>query len=163
MIIHPVLKNNLKQFLLIEFLWWVITAATIVAFLYHPYKFGVGFEETGVINGIFILVFITVTRHLFFLKYSFVGYFQWLKVFIIILSIPLFMYLYANFVDIRVQLDDGSINEMFSTLNFSEQQATFNYVRNELIFFSVSSLIVTALLPVRMIVSIWRMRNRGTV
>jgi hypothetical protein len=38
-----------------------------------------------------------------------------------------------------------------------------NYIKNEFTFFSIGSLIALAAFPVRMIISVWRLHNKGTV
>jgi hypothetical protein len=37
------------------------------------------------------------------------------------------------------------------------------YIRSEFLFFGVGSVIVSILLPFRMIISVWRTKNKGTV
>lgn len=157
------MQPRTKSFLLIELLWWVITALVILAFMYLPYQEGNGFAELGTTNILFILIFITVSRHLFLLKYTFLGYSLWAKVLVIFLCIPLAIYLYSAFQFVQVYIDQGSLETVFGHMRLSEQYAMMNYIESEIIFFGVGSIIATVLMPFRMIISIWRTRNRGTV
>ena len=157
------MRQRTKSFLLIEFLWWAITALIILAFMYLPYQHGNGFSELGSTNILFILIFITVTRYLFLLKYTFLGYSLWAKVLVIFLCIPLAIYLYSAFQFVQVYIDQGSLETVFGHMQIGEQYAMMNYIESEIIFFGVGSIIATVLMPFRMIISIWRMRNRGTV
>ncbi|MAT55466.1 MAG: hypothetical protein CMN32_13400 [Saprospirales bacterium] len=157
------MQQRTKSFLLIELLWWIITALVILAFLYLPYHHGNGFSELGMINLYFILIFITLTRHLFLLKYTFLGYSLWAKVLVVFLCIPLLIYLYTQFQFVQLYIDDGNLETVFGHMRINEQYAMMNYIESEIIFFGVGSLIATVLMPIRMIISIWRMRNRGTV
>lgn len=60
-------------------------------------------------------------------------------------------------------MDDGRLEQEFVHLGIEEQYKMGDYIRNEMVFFGVASLTTTFLLPTRMILSIWRVRNRGTV
>ncbi len=157
------MRQRTKSFLLIELLWWVITALVILAFMYLPYHHGNGFSALGVVNIIFILIFITLTRYIFLLKYTFLGYSLWAKVLVIFLCIPLLIYLYSEFQFVQVFINDGSLESVFGHMQVKEQYAMMNYIESEIIFFGVGSIIATVLMPFRMIISIWRTRNRGTV
>ena len=48
-------------------------------------------------------------------------------------------------------------------LHVTKQTSLINYIKNEMIFFGVGSIITGIILPFRMIISLWRMRNKGTV
>jgi hypothetical protein len=48
-------------------------------------------------------------------------------------------------------------------LDVMKQTQCINYIKHEMIFFGVGSLITGVWLPLRMIRSLWRMRNKGTV
>lgn len=157
------MQQRTKSFLLIELLWWVITALVIFAFMYLPYHYGNGFGELGKTNILFILIFITLTRHIFLLKYTFLGYTLWAKILVIFFCIPLIVYLYSAFQFVQVYLDDGRLETVFGHLQVGEQYAMMNYIESELIFFAIGSMVATILMPIRMIVSIWRTKNRGTV
>jgi hypothetical protein len=64
---------------------------------------------------------------------------------------------FHNFLEVE------GLQTLVDHLHVNEQTRIINYIKNEMVFFGVASIIAGIALPLRMIVSLWRMRNRGTV
>jgi hypothetical protein len=154
-------RNNLLLIRL-ELIWWIVTLLIVVGVLYPIYKTQADYPF-WMINTIFIVVFVTVARLIFLLKYTFLAYRQWLKVVLAILCIPLFIYLLDEFSMVRAVADEIGFEEVFSHLSLEGQTSMASYVKNEMLFFGAASLICSILMPLRMLVSFWRTLNRGTV
>jgi hypothetical protein len=60
-------------------------------------------------------------------------------------------------------LEERGLQTLVTHLHVTKQTSVINYIKSEMIFFGVASIIAGLILPIRMIVSLWRMRNRGTV
>lgn len=151
--------------LIMELLWWLITA--VVAYLVlipiyntlneHPYL---------VFNLVCVAVFITFTRYVFLLRYSFFSHLLPVKVFLVFGALPLFIYLMANMFDFQVFLNEHGVDGLFpylrdpGNITMPEMEQTFVYFRREMLFFASSAIIITAILPVRMLISAWRVYNK---
>ena len=147
----------------LEILWWMITAIVIVMVMFPIWAaVGTDFQyHTSNILAIFILI--TYSRLIFVLRHSHMARNTAIKLFFIILSIPLFVYFTDRLNDFKIFVDDNGYSSLLpSQIRETESNIT-HYIRYEYIFFSVSALIVVIMLPFRMLVSIWRTRNRGTV
>jgi len=55
------------------------------------------------------------------------------------------------------------LQTLVENLDVQLQTRRINYIKHEMIFFGMGSLITGVLLPIRMVRSLWRMRNTGTV
>jgi len=148
-----------------EILWWVFTAVVAVAVLFPIIK-NVDDFPFLIPNIIFIVIFITFARYIFLLKHTFLANRQILKVIIFFLCIPLVFYLIQEMNALTGYLDEKGINALVSKLPKTdvEKHLSFaNYVKTQYNFFGSASIIVTILLPIRLMISVWRNRNRGTV
>lgn len=147
----------------IEIVFWIasLIIAALVMFPVHdqlqnnyPYY---------IVNYTFIFLFLTYTRYIFLLKYTPFSHALWIKMILIFASIPLFLWLIDDLYDFLEMLDIEGIEPMVRIDNLDEKYAMARYVKYQFIFFSVGGLMTIAMLPIRMIISIWRVRNKGTV
>jgi hypothetical protein len=115
------------------------------------------------VNYIFIILFLTYTRYIFLLHYAPFSHTLWIKMILIFASIPLFLWLIDDLYDFLEMLDIEGIEPLVRIENLENKYNMAKYVKYQFIFFSVGCLITIAMLPIRMIVSIWRVRNKGTV
>ena len=145
-----------------ELVWWIITAVIAFAVLFPIMK---NVDEYPFLfpNLLFIIVFITFARYIFLLKHTFLANRQILKVVIFFLCLPLFAYLVNELTSVRTFLDEQGIEILVEKLTYDDHWGFTNYVKTEMYFFGAASLVVTALLPLRLLLSVWRNRNRGTV
>jgi len=60
-------------------------------------------------------------------------------------------------------LDEQGLQTLVEHLNVKTQTRLMNYMKSEMIFFGVGAIISGLILPFRMLISLWRVRNRGTV
>lgn len=155
--------NNVNRYkVLAELLWWIVTLIVIVIVLIpireNAPTFPFFFE-----NALLIAVFITFTRYIFFLPITFLARMKWIKV-AIIAGAAIFFFIVSNALsDFRNFVDEKGLQTLVDHLHVTKQTSIINYIKNEMIFFGVGSIITGILLPIRMIISLWRMRNKGTV
>ena len=147
----------------LELVWWLATGVILLLFLL-PILTYVGDRYPFYLpNVILIIIFITFTRYIFLLKHTFVAHRRWLKLILIFLPIPLFFFTMDTLYNFQDFIDRGIHINMLSHLGPDLAMDIAKYIKYQYIFFGAGSIIVIFLLPVRMIVSIWRSINKGTV
>ncbi|MEM6966246.1 MAG: hypothetical protein AAF573_15895 [Bacteroidota bacterium] len=145
-----------------ELIWWMFTAVVAIAVLF-PIMKNVDSYPFLFPNIVFIVVFITFARYFFLLKYTFLAHRQSLKVLIFFLCLPLGFYLGGEINEVRAYLDENGIDSLVKNLPYDEHWSFASYIKTQMNFFGAASLVVTVLLPFRLLLSVWRNRNRGTV
>src|SRR5690606_24809225 len=115
------------------------------------------------VNIVFIVVFVTFTRYIFLLKHTFLAKQQLLKIGIVLISIPVIFMLIHQINIFQTFLDENGIEGLAGDLPFGQREKVAKFIRAEMLFFGVGSVISSILLPIRLVVSVWRTRNRGTV
>ena len=146
----------------LELIMWLFTAVLVVLVLL-PIYFSIDAYPFYFSNTLFIIVFITFARYIFLLKHTAVAHSLIFKVAMMVAAIPIIMYLVDSVSVFQGFADDIGLETLVSDLTLSKQKAIMKYVRTEMIFFGVGSVIVAILFPFRMLVSIWRGINKNTV
>lgn len=148
------------QKLRLELLWWLLTGLFLVLVLAPIYLYteGYPFWQTNII---YIVTFVTVARYIFLLPTTFLARMQWLKVALICGTIPAAFLLIQELNRFQVFLDYNEPEALVGLLPIETSRAMVKYVRSEFILFGVGSVIALAILPFRMIRSVWRYRNTG--
>lgn len=161
-------KQNVGK-LLMELVWWILTG--IVAWMVARPLWG-EFIQDGYIHELilFIVIFISYTRYLFLLKYTFLSHFQAGKFILIFASIPLVFYLinlffgYQDFLERQSEGMDEYQIFFRADMTFSEHGEVIKYLSKYYSFFALSSIIVVVISPFRLLLSFWRVYNKvGTV
>jgi hypothetical protein len=151
-----------KQKSVLELLWWIFTGLVIVIVLFPIWE-NVPKYPFFIQNAFFIVALITFSRYIFLLPITFIARMKWIKVFIIAAAVLFFFVMSTALSDFRNFLDEKGLQTLVSHLHVTEQTRLIHYMKNEMIFFGVGSIIAGIILPMRMITSLWRMRNKGTV
>ncbi|MCB0549381.1 MAG: hypothetical protein KDD19_17525 [Phaeodactylibacter sp.] len=146
---------------LLEILFWVFTAVVALAVLFpilnelegYPFLFT---------NIVYIVTAITVTRYLFLLPHTFIARNQPLKVILVFLCIPFVFYLIQELNHFQVFLDEEGMDALVGNLPYQRRNNMADYIRSEILLFGTSSIISSVAFPFRLVVSVWRTRNRGT-
>lgn len=160
--------NQQKQSILyLEIIWWIITAI-VVYFVMNPIWSAVEGFEYQWINVFFIVILITYARHIFLLKYTFLAFTSTrFRIGMIFLSLPLVFFIIQMFFDFQTYLDNGGNGELFNNLKISmtqiEQGNLLQYIHTEMSFFGIGAAITGLLLPLRMMLSIWRENNEESI
>lgn len=152
--------NNKVTF---ELLWWVATvviAALVILPIYLSAGSGYLFYIENVVS---IIVFITLSRWIFLLRHTFFGWNKRVKAALVFLMIPLFFICYDNLIDFQAYIDEQDINFMLTEVPTADVPGLARYIRYEYIFFGTAAVITVFMIPFRMVMSIWRQINRGTV
>ncbi|MEZ4891979.1 MAG: hypothetical protein R2778_03065 [Saprospiraceae bacterium] len=153
-------QNQVK--LLLELIWWLFTAAIVWAVLTPVYK-AMYVWPFHTRNIVFIVVLITITRYVFLLKHTFLAKQQVLKIALLLLMFPVTFLLIDSLNDFIVYIEDQTWEPLTGHLPLQEKQETEKYLWNEMLFFGVGSIVSAPVFAIRLMMSIWRTRNRGTV
>ena len=150
------------QKLRLEFIWWIFTLLLICIVLLPIWQRAPAYPFF-IENAFFIAAFVTFTRYIFLLPITLIARKKWIKLIIILASAILFFVMTTALSDFNNFLDVEGLQTLVTHLHVHRQSNIINYMKSEMIFFGVGSIIAGILLPLRMLVSLWRMRNRGTV
>lgn len=156
--VSPVLKWKWT----LELLWWFFTAV-IIGLVMLPVYFNVPAYPFWKENVLMIVLFITFSRYIFLLPLTFIARMKWIKVAIIAIAVLFVWVMSTTISDIRNFMDEQGLQTLVDHLHTTLQTDMIRYMKNELVFFGVGSVITAILLAMRMIVSLWRMRNSGRV
>ena len=153
-------KSSLS--LKLELIWWVFTAILAAGVLYPIIKKLPNYPFL-VINIIFVIVFITFTRYIFLLKHTFLARQQVIKIGMVLVSILIIAYLINGIHNFQTFIDEQGVDALVGDLPNTQKDSMARYIRAELLFFGVGSIVAAVILPIRLIISVWRVRNRNTV
>ncbi len=157
----PMEKQNAVR-LALEVTWWVITAVVVWAVL-TPINNAMYLWPFRTWNIIFIVSVVTFVRLIFFLKYTFLAKWQIVKIILLLLMFPA-TFMYINGIsDFMTYIEEKTWDPLTGHLSSIEKLSTEQYIWHEMLFFGVGSVLSAPAFAVRMMLSIWRTRNRGTV
>ncbi|NND08531.1 MAG: hypothetical protein HKN87_19295 [Saprospiraceae bacterium] len=149
-----------RQKIFLEATWWAITAFVVFLILfpilkntpYYPFQWS---------NIIFIVAFITLARYIFLFKYTFLQKYQYFKIILIFLCIPLIFNLVNNLNYFIAVTDESAYYFLDGNLSQSQRNKMGLFIRTEMLFFGVGSVLATIIFPFKLLRSIWRYRNKG--
>lgn len=146
----------------LEVIWWLLTAVVVWAVLWpiHQAMHVWPFERWNII---FIVMLITLTRYIFLLPHTFIARMQEVKVILILLMFPLTFVLIEAVNGFMVYIEENTWDGLTGHLPLSNKHAIEDYIWGEMLFFGVGSFIAAPVFAVRLLISVWRTRNRGTV
>lgn len=144
-----------------ELIWWLFTAVLVVAVLAPIYLHKLYFPFY-LTNILFVVTFVTVTRYTFFLKYTWLARKKWIKVGIIMASAILIFVFATSMIDFNNYIEEVGLQEVVKDLPASRQYPMIRYIQREVIFFAMGSMIGLGVFSLRLIISLWRMRNSVT-
>lgn len=147
----------------LEVIWWLVTA--VIAFLVvRPILNKFADYEFLYSNILFVVIFITYARYIFLLKFTFLARLRVVKLLLIFASIPLVFHLVEQISAFQAFLDNEglvSFNRYFEPgITFEQRSNLLTYLRQEMIFFGVASVVAAVIMPFRMLISIWRVHNK---
>ena len=145
-----------------ELLFWLITLIVVFGFIYPFHRFTPDFMFTPMII-VFIAAFITFTRYIFLLKFTFLAYRKWWKAGMIILMIPLVFHLISQLNTFQTYVDEEGLDQFFRGLPLVQRIDLTKYIRAITVFFGTGSIIASIMLALRLIISIWRNINKNAV
>lgn len=152
------LKSEIQLKLAFELLWNFCIVLVCLLVVLPVYLKTPGYPFL-ISNVVFIFIFFSFFRYIFFLRHTFVSKSYVFKLLLLSVSIPLVITLNYYFNNFRNFMDEQGLQSLFEKFSAAENDKLTNYLKSETIFFGVGSIIVSAILPVRMLISIWRQYN----
>ncbi len=104
-----------------------------------------------------------LVRYIFFLRYTFIAYSQYVKIALIFVSVPLIFNLINNLNYFITYIDDQTYDSFLGHLDRKRYDELGTYIKTQMLLFGVGSTISAIFFPIRMIISIWRVKNRNSV
>jgi hypothetical protein len=151
-------ESNLKY--LAELLFLLIASIIAMLFLLPIWNAAGSNYPFYLNNFIYIFLFITLARYLFFLRWTPFSHSTAIKAAFMILCIPLFLFLIDSFYDFTNYIDEKGLESLLIGYTPEQIIQSVNYMKYQYIFFSTASIITTVLFFFRMIVSIYRVYNK---
>lgn len=152
------LKDEFQLKLAFEILWNFVVFLICFLIVFPIYQKSPNYPFLW-INIAFIFVFLSFTRYVFYLKFTFISGSYLFKLALLTITIPLVIVLNYYFNNFRNFMDEQGLQSLFEKFSALENDNMTNYIKSETIFFGVGSIIVSAILPIRMVISIWRQYN----
>ena len=156
--------KNRRLIFLIEVIWWLITAIFVyVILLPVPGAFsGFSFLFHSIF---FIVAFITLVRYIFLLHLTPIKNYKPAKVVLIFLSVP-FVFMLVQFLNnFFIYVDEHGYEALVNHVNLNtskDVQRTARYIQTIIVFFGTASVIAAILLPIRMVVSLYKQIKYGS-
>ena len=147
---------------LLELLWWTVTVIVVVASQYPIHK-AMHVWPYEVWNIVFIVVLITLARYTFLLKHTFLARQQVIKTVLIQLMFPLIFILIDGLNDFLTFIEEKTWDPLTGHLPAADKKSIEQYIWAEMLFFGAGSIISVPVFAARLLLSIWRTHNRGTV
>jgi len=147
--------------ILLEAIWWLVTVVLAFALIY-PINHALPVWPFQAWNIAFIIILVTFTRYIFLLQHTFLAKRQVLKIAILLLMFPLTFILISGLHGFMTFIEERSWEPLTSTLGPDEKRSMESYIWGVMIFFGVGSIVSAPVLAVRLFMSVWRTRNRGT-
>jgi hypothetical protein len=110
-----------------------------------------------------ILLFFTFSRYILLLQYTPFSHTTWVKLILLFGCIPLFFYFMDGQYEFLRMLDEQGVEPFVNSDNADYRWNFAKFTKYQFLFFITGTMCMLFILPVRMIVSIWRVRNKGTV
>jgi hypothetical protein len=146
----------------LELIWWCFTLIVVTAVLLPIILNTRGFPFYFA-NTLYIVIFITFSRYAFFLRHTWLARRSWLKLIIMAGSAITVFLLLMSLGDFSTYLEDQGLQTLVDHLPVSEQYGVLRYIQGEMIFFGIASAVSAVVLALRMLISVYRAYNHGTV
>lgn len=160
------MEQQRKLSLILELVFWVLTAVFTFGVLYQVFS---NFNKFPFLleNILVIVVFITYTRYLFLWKHTLFSRSNIVRTIILLIAIPMVFFMIQNLNEFQSYLDDygydAFMDSLKTPLSTDKKTNLLKYIRSEFVFFSTGAVIAGVLLPIRMVISFWRTKNKETV
>ncbi|MCB0653203.1 MAG: hypothetical protein KDC85_18155 [Saprospiraceae bacterium] len=156
------MDNQRALLLKLEFFWWFIAALMAAVLVLPIYLQLPDFPHIG-LNVLLVFCFIFFTRHIFFLRFTFIAKRQYLKVALFFIMIPVVFLLIQKLNFLQGYINEGILFNDLEKLPYKEQLKLEKYIRHEILLVGTAAIVSAILFAIRMLISVWKYRNRGTV
>jgi hypothetical protein len=113
-------------------------------------------------NFLFIVTPLIFFRYIFFIKFTFIESTLVPKLLFIPLAMVLIIYSYKGFNEFINFYNDNGIFYSLEKFDLRKQDFLSKYINRQYIFFAILTMIASIIMPFRMLISVWRVYNKGT-
>lgn len=145
----------------LELLWWLFTILVVVI-VYLPITLNQIDFPYQYHNWAFIILSITISRLIFQLRHSFLAHNLVLKMLFMFLSVVVFMQAYRGVSLLNIFNDENGYYHIFEHLPLEKRYRMAAYVNWQFFLFGIATMVASILFPFRLLISIFRVKNRGT-
>lgn len=143
---------------------WIAITIVIIGLFILPILTTLGSAYPFYVENIlFIIIFVTFFRFMFFTKHHWFGWSIPVKLILLFSIIPVLMFLSDGFMLFQGFLDEEGIYSMMDGYSIQKQRNMARFIKTEMIFNFTGALICTVMLPFAMLRSIWLQKNRNRV
>jgi len=153
-------QNYLRNKILLELLWWLFTLFIILIIYFPIYLNGIKFPFFYY-NLFFIISSITFIRLIFQMKFSFMAHNLVLKFLLMFGSVVVLMLAYRGIGLYNIFKDENGFYSLFEHLSLEKRYTMAAYVNWQYFFFGVAAMVSAIVMPFRLLISIFRVRNIG--
>ena len=155
-------QNEKAKLLAIEGISLLMTAVVVVVVMYPIWTQFPQFKFQWT-NVLYIIAFLTFTRYTFLLRYTFLAKAQNVKIGFILLTLIIILGLVTQIQDFNVWIDAGDPERLMPLVPQPKRDGLLNYIKSEFLFFAVGAVVASAFLAGRLLMSVWRTRNKEGV
>ncbi|MEN9612865.1 MAG: hypothetical protein RLZZ628_3679 [Bacteroidota bacterium] len=151
-------NTKLEPKSLLEIVWWVTTTVIVAGVMFPIWKDFPQFPFQ-ITNILFVIAFVTFTRYAFLLKHTFLIDKQRLKIGFVALTGLTVLY-FVNYInDFSQYIDQNDVLKIMKNVDAEKRDNLMSYIKNEMLFFGIGSIIAAIVLAGRLAVSVWRWHN----
>lgn len=156
------MEKTLRYKLSLEAMWWLATAI-IVGLVMYPILSATTRHPAPWQNIAYIVAAVTFSRYLFLLPTTLIAKNQRSKVIFMFICLPLIPVFWVWLTEFRSFIDERNVEDLLPDVMPEDHAGLLGYLNSEMIFFCMAAIISAILLPIRLVISLWRTYNRGTV
>lgn len=154
-ILQPYESQELKQRLLLEGAWIVLTLLVIVVLLY---PFMPELRSNDFFAALVVGLFVCFTWGRYVVNFKVTPFARrfWVIVFMTLLCIPVWIYLFTSLTEFQVYYDDNGFENLFDNRSFQMSVDLKLRLKNIMIFGLVSGLVSLVLFPLSVARYLWK-------
>lgn len=160
------MEQQKKSSYTLELIFWLITAVITFGVLLPIL---INFNSFPFLwrNILIIVIAINYTRYTFLWRHTIFAKSNIVRGLILLGTIPLVFFMIQSLNTFQTHLDDGGYDVFMDLLKNpladEGKKGMLQYIRSEFVFFSVAAISAGVVMPIRIIISIWRTKNNKGV
>ncbi|MDP4711567.1 MAG: hypothetical protein NWS63_10260 [Saprospiraceae bacterium] len=147
-----------RLFIQIELLWFLLSFLLGLALAAPIYLNAASFPFYPLLFT-YVVLFVTFTRYIFLLKFTFLAKRQAWKVLFVFAMFPILFFLGQELNYFQTFIDENGPEAVVGELALNKLNSLMQYSRNVILLFGVGSMISGFILPFRLFFSVWRVHN----
>jgi hypothetical protein len=157
------LTKGRSKILELEVYWWLL-AGLIAVLVVAPIMLNTTTFPFYLSNVLYVIAFLTLTRYIFLLPYTWFARKEIIKIVMVFLCIPIAFFAVQELNLFQTFLDENGTEALVGNgLPLKKRESLGKYIHSEILLFGVGTTVSSVIFPFRLILSIWRGRNTGGI